>query len=46
MLDYKQRRRPVIELLAPVGPDIDAHLATGRTGALSLGQLVVPRLPG
>jgi hypothetical protein len=46
VLDHEQARRPVIELLAPVRPDIDADLAAGRTGALDLGQFVVPGLAG
>jgi len=46
VLDHEQRRRPVIELFAPVGADIDAGLATSRTGALGLAQLVVPGLAG
>lgn len=46
VLDHEQRRRPVIELFTPVRADIDAHLAAGRTGALGLGQLVVPGLVG
>ena len=46
MLDHEQRRRPIVELFAPVRADIDAHLATGRAGALGLGQLVMPGLAG
>jgi hypothetical protein len=44
VLDYVQRRRPVIELLAPVRADIDAQLAAGRAGAFGLGQRVMPGL--
>src|SRR5262249_59790696 len=44
VLDHEQRRRPVIELFAPVRADIDAHLAAGRAGAVGLGQLVMPGL--
>jgi hypothetical protein len=36
VLDHEQRRRPIIELLAPVRADIDADLAAGRTDALGL----------
>jgi hypothetical protein len=46
MLDDKQRCRPVIELLAPVGADVHADLATVRTDALGLGQFVMPGLAG
>jgi hypothetical protein len=46
VLDHKQRRRPVIELFAPVRADIDAHLAAGRAGAFGLGQLVMPGFAG
>jgi hypothetical protein len=46
MLDHEQRRRPVIELFAPVRADIDARLAAGRARAFGLGQLVMPGLPG
>ena len=46
MLDHEQRRRPVVELFAPVRADIDAHPAAGRAGAFGLGQLVMPGLAG
>jgi len=46
VLDHEQRRRPIIELFAPVCADIDAHLAAGRASALGLGQLVMPGLAG
>jgi len=36
VLDHEQRRRPVIELFAPVRADIDAHLTAVRTDALGL----------
>jgi hypothetical protein len=36
VLDHEQRRRPIIELLAPLRADIDADLAAGRTDALGL----------
>jgi hypothetical protein len=44
VLNHKQRRRPIIELFAPVRADIDAYLAAGRAGAFGLGQLVMPGL--
>jgi hypothetical protein len=46
VLDHEQRRRPIVELFAPVGADVDADLAAARTDLLGLGQLVVPRLAG
>jgi hypothetical protein len=46
VLDHKQRRRPVIELLAPIRADLDAQLAAGRAGAFGLGQLMMPALAG
>jgi len=46
VLDHEQRRRPIIELFAPVRADIDASLAAARADALGLGQLVMPRLAG
>jgi hypothetical protein len=44
MLDHKQPRRPVIELLAPVHADVDAQPAAVLTDVLSLGQFVVAGL--
>src|SRR5262249_59221891 len=44
MLNDDQRRRPVVELFAPVRADVDAYLAAALTDALGLGQLVVPGL--
>jgi hypothetical protein len=46
MLDHEHRRRPVIQLFAPVRADINTHLATGLAKAFGLGQLVMPRLAG
>jgi hypothetical protein len=46
MLDHKQRCRPVIELLAPVGADVDADLAAVGTEALGLGQFVMSGFAG
>jgi hypothetical protein len=46
VLYHEQRRRPVIELFAPICADIDAGLAAGRANALGLGQLVMPGLVG
>src|SRR5262245_41742545 len=46
MLDDKQRSRSVIELLAPVGADVDADLAAVRTEALGLGQFMMPGFAG
>src|SRR5262249_53226614 len=46
VLDHEQGRRPVIELLAPIRADIDAHLAASRAGAFGLGQFVMLGLAG
>jgi hypothetical protein len=41
VLDHEQRRRPVVELFAPVRTDVDADLAATLTDALGLRQFVV-----
>ena len=46
VLDHEQRRGPIVELFAPVGADVDAHMAAARAHALRLGQLVMPGLAG
>src|SRR5262249_13449446 len=38
------RRRPVVELLAPVRANVDAQPSVALADALGLGQLVVPGL--
>jgi hypothetical protein len=46
VLEDKQRCWPVIELLAPVGADVDADLAAVRTETLGLGQFMMPGFVG
>ena len=41
-----QRRRPIVELFAPVRADVDADLAAALTDTRGLGQLVVAWLAG
>lgn len=44
VLDHKQRRRPIVELFAPICADIDTHPAAVRTDTLGFGQFVMQRL--
>ena len=45
-LDDEQRGRPVVELLARLGPDPDPRPAAARARLLGLGQVVLDPLPG
>jgi hypothetical protein len=44
VLDHEQRRRPIVELFAPIRADVDTRLAAALTDAVGLGQFVVPGL--
>jgi hypothetical protein len=46
VLDHEQRRRTVLELVAPVHADGEAQLAAAGADPFGLGQLVMPGLTG